>query len=96
MKGLDIGDESIFLFEETLERAGTIFWNGPLGLFEVPPFDHATNEIAQFLAKSNKITIVGGGDTEKAIIRIDMSEYGSSHSVARMIGSPPGYIGHEE
>lgn len=68
MKGLDIGDESIALFKETLDRAGTIFWNGPLGLFEVPPFDHATNEIAQYLSDSKKITIVGGGDTEKAII----------------------------
>lgn len=68
MKGLDVGDATIELFEKSLENAGTIFWNGPLGMFEMPPFDHATKEIAHYLSKSKKITIVGGGDTEEAII----------------------------
>jgi phosphoglycerate kinase len=74
MKGLDVGDDTISLFKEQLEHAGTVFCNGPLGLFEVPPFDHATNEIAKYLADSHMITIVGGGDTEKAIIDAGVSE----------------------
>lgn len=67
MTGFDVGDDSIELFEEELKGAGTVFWNGPLGLFEVPPFDHATNEIAQYLSTRKINTIIGGGDTEKAV-----------------------------
>lgn len=70
MKGLDIGDKSIHEFETILKNAGTVFWNGPLGMYEIPPFDHATNAIAELLANTTKkITIVGGGDTEDAIIK---------------------------
>ena len=68
MKGLDIGDESVDLFKSSLANAQTIFWNGPLGMFEVPPFDAATKALAMYLARCKKITIVGGGDTEEAIL----------------------------
>lgn len=75
MKGLDIGDDSVELFKEELEDATTIFWNGPLGVFEVPPFDTATRDIAEFLAKSMKHTVVGGGDTDDAIRTFNLHHF---------------------
>ena len=67
MIGFDIGDASIELFEEKLRNVQTVFWNGPLGLFEVHPFEHATTEIAQYLSSKKINTIIGGGDTERAV-----------------------------
>ena len=66
--GLDIGHESIQLFKDHINRAKTIFWNGPLGYFEVEKFAQGTNEIAEYLANSKKVVIIGGGDTEDAIL----------------------------
>jgi 3-phosphoglycerate kinase len=65
--GLDIGHESIQLFKDYINRAKTVFWNGPLGYFEIPKFANATNEIAEYLANSGKVVVIGGGDTEDAI-----------------------------
>ncbi len=67
MKGLDIGDGAVELFKEEIDSAQTVFWNGPLGLFEVPPFDHATLQIAEYLSTKKITSIIGGGDTEKAV-----------------------------
>ncbi len=66
--GLDIGHDSIRLYKDYINRAKTIFWNGPLGYFEIPKFANATNEIAEYLANSGKTVIIGGGDTEDAIM----------------------------
>lgn len=66
--GLDIGHESIQLYKDYINRAKTVFWNGPLGYFEIPQFATATNEIAEYLANSGKIVVIGGGDTEEAIL----------------------------
>jgi len=66
--GLDIGHESVQLFKDYINRAKTIFWNGPLGYFEIPKFAVATNDIAEYLANSGKVVIIGGGDTEEAIM----------------------------
>ena len=68
MIGLDIGEDSVALFKDYINRAKTIFWNGPLGYFENPLFAKSTNEIAQYLAESGKTVIIGGGDTEEAIL----------------------------
>ena len=65
--GLDIGHESIQLFKDYLAKSKTVFWNGPLGYFEIEKFSNGTKEIAEYLANSGKIVIVGGGDTEGAI-----------------------------
>jgi phosphoglycerate kinase len=65
--GLDIGHESVQLFKDYINRSKTIFWNGPLGYFEIPKFAESTNEIAEYLANSGKIVVIGGGDTEDAI-----------------------------
>jgi phosphoglycerate kinase len=66
--GLDIGHESTQLFKDYINRAKTVFWNGPLGYFEIEKFANGTNEIAEYLANSGKTVIIGGGDTEDAIL----------------------------
>ncbi len=66
----DIGPESIKLFASEIERAKTVLWNGPMGVFEKPPFDKGTRAIADAMARatdSGAITIVGGGDSAAAI-----------------------------
>ena len=68
---LDLGPDSVNLIAEKLETTKTLVWNGPLGAFEIPPFDTATVEAARFaakLAKAGKLTAVaGGGDTVAAL-----------------------------
>jgi len=70
MKGLDIGPESVRLFARELAGARTIIWNGPMGVFEHPPFAEGTMELARLLAKltdKGATTIVGGGDSAAAV-----------------------------
>lgn len=65
---LDIGPESIKLFESYLENAKTIVWNGPMGVFEFPKFAQGTLAIANFLAElPDAITVIGGGDSAAAV-----------------------------
>jgi 3-phosphoglycerate kinase len=66
--GVDIGPETIRLFDRELQKAKTIFWNGPVGIFEKPPFDQGTLALAKSLAQlTSATTIVGGGDSIAAI-----------------------------
>lgn len=65
--GVDIGPKTIALFEEAIARAKTIIWNGPMGVFEKPPFDKGTVAVAKAVAESPAISVVGGGDSEKAV-----------------------------
>ena len=66
--GVDIGRETINLFTEEIKTAKMILWNGPLGVFETPPFDKGTIAIAKAIANHNEaIKIVGGGDTASAV-----------------------------
>jgi phosphoglycerate kinase len=67
MMGVDVGPETIERFKESIGSAGTIIWNGPLGVFELKPFDRGTNEIARALAASGAVTIIGGGDSASAV-----------------------------
>lgn len=67
MMGLDIGPKTIAAFEEAIAGSGTIIWNGPMGVFEKPPFDKGTVAIAKAVAASGAISVVGGGDSEKAV-----------------------------
>lgn len=65
---LDIGPESIKLFESYLKSAGTVVWNGPMGVFEFPRFANGTLAIAKYLAGlPNTITVIGGGDSASAV-----------------------------
>jgi phosphoglycerate kinase len=65
--GVDIGAKTIALYEEIIKGARTIIWNGPMGVFEKPPFDRGTMALAKAVAESGAISVVGGGDSEKAI-----------------------------
>lgn len=70
--GMDIGPRTIRLFKRYIGKAKTIFWNGPLGVAEFQRFAKGTNEIAKALAGSNAYTIVGGGDSAKAIEQLNL------------------------
>ncbi len=65
--GVDIGPKTIELFAGIVSAAKTVVWNGPMGIFEMPPFDKGTVGVAKALAESSATSIVGGGDSEKAI-----------------------------
>jgi phosphoglycerate kinase len=65
--GLDIGPESARLFAASLHGAKTVFWNGPMGVFELAPFAGGTRAIATAMTSSEAFTVVGGGDTGAAI-----------------------------
>jgi 3-phosphoglycerate kinase len=73
MVGLDIGPDTIEIYKSVLEKAHTIIWNGPMGLFEQKPYDKGTNAIAKCLAKSNARTIIGGGDSVSAIEKMGLA-----------------------
>ncbi len=69
---LDIGPKTIRLYREILLQAGTIFWNGPMGVFENATFADGTKEVARAIAKSGATTILGGGDTIAAIRKFEL------------------------
>lgn len=70
MAGFDIGPETVGLFQKTMMDSKTIVWNGPMGLFEVPPFDVGTRKLAAFMADATSYgaaAVVGGGDSMRAV-----------------------------
>ncbi len=71
---LDIGPKTIRLYQEVLLQAGTIFWNGPMGVFEKDAFNRGTLEVARAIAKSGAMTVLGGGDTIAAIKKFDLAD----------------------
>ncbi|MBX6768485.1 MAG: phosphoglycerate kinase, partial [Actinomadura rubrobrunea] len=77
--GLDIGPESGKLFAAKLSGAATVFWNGPMGVFEMEPFAHGTRAVAQGLIDSGAFTVVGGGDSAAAVRRLGFDEGAFSH-----------------
>jgi phosphoglycerate kinase len=72
--GLDIGPATVALFTEAIGAADTIVWNGPVGVFEIEPFDRGTTEIARALAATGAVTIIGGGDSAAAVERAGVAE----------------------
>lgn len=73
-QGMDIGPKTIELWRVELTKGETIFWNGPLGVFEFPQFARGTQEIAKLLAHLKATTIVGGGDSVSAINSLNLAE----------------------
>ena len=71
--GLDIGDETIKLFKSKLSSCNTVVWNGPLGYSEIEEYSNGTREILKYLSNTNKIVILGGGDTSAAAINFGFS-----------------------
>jgi phosphoglycerate kinase len=67
MIGVDIGPKTIEAFSAVIAGCKTVIWNGPMGIFEKPPFDTGTVALAKAVANSGAISVVGGGDSEKAI-----------------------------
>ena len=66
-QGMDIGPETIRDWSQSLQKASTVFWNGPLGVFEMPHFANGTRKVAEALAQSKAEVIVGGGDSVAAV-----------------------------
>lgn len=66
-EGLDVGPETAKLYAELVKDAQTVVWNGPMGVFEMPPFDAGTKAVADAIAESDAISIIGGGDSAAAI-----------------------------
>ena len=73
-QGLDIGQKTIELFKEEIELAGTVVWNGPVGVFEMDKFAVGTNAVAKALAESQAITIIGGGDSAAAVEKAGLAD----------------------
>ena len=74
MKVLDVGPMTVERFLQTCDGAAAIVWNGPLGVYEIPPFDHGTDALAHGLAGSDAETIVGGGDLVAALQKQHLAE----------------------
>jgi len=75
LMGLDIGPASAELFRGAIADARTIFWNGPMGVFEMKPFEAGTREVALGVARNNRaVSVVGGGDSVAALKKFDLEE----------------------
>ena len=72
--GLDIGPKTIKLFAEELKGAGTVVWNGPMGVFEMENFAKGTKAVAQAIADSGAVSIIGGGDSAAAVEKFNLSD----------------------
>ncbi|HST80952.1 MAG TPA: phosphoglycerate kinase [Kineosporiaceae bacterium] len=77
--GLDIGPKSAELFAGKLADTATVFWNGPMGVFELEPFSHGTRAVAQALITSPAFTVVGGGDSAAAVRTLGFDEHAFGH-----------------
>jgi phosphoglycerate kinase len=74
LMGLDIGPKTVAAYEQVISGAKTVIWNGPMGVFETPPFDRGTVALAKAVAASGAVSVVGGGDSEKAIKSAGVSD----------------------
>lgn len=71
---LDIGPETVAAYAEVIRGAKTVIWNGPMGVFEMPPFAEGTRAVAQALADSDATTIIGGGDSVAAVEQMGLAD----------------------
>mgnify|MGYP000483081962 CR=1 FL=1 len=73
-QGLDIGPETVKLYCDAVADAGTVIWNGPMGVFEFPAFAKGTEAVAEALSKTSAITIIGGGDSAAAVQQLGYAD----------------------
>ena len=73
-QGLDIGPETVKLYCDAVQGAGTVIWNGPMGVFEFPAFAKGTEAVAEALSKTSAITIIGGGDSAAAVQQLGYAD----------------------
>ena len=72
--GMDIGPKTVELYSDVIAKAKTVVWNGPCGVFEMPNFEGGTKAIAQALADSDAVTIIGGGDSAAAVEQFGVAD----------------------
>ena len=102
-KAVDIGEQARIAVREALEGSKTVLWNGPMGVFEKPPFDAGTVAVAQALAECDGFTVVGGGETVAAVRRAGVADRvshistGGGASLEFLAGKPlPGLVALEK
>ena len=74
MMGLDVGPTTAHAYADAIAAAGTVFWNGPMGAFELPPFAAGTRAVAEAVAATDATTIVGGGDSGAALTEFGLAD----------------------
>jgi phosphoglycerate kinase len=74
MMGLDIGPRTTDAYEQIILTAGTVFWNGPMGAFELAPFSAGTRGVAHAVASAPGVTVVGGGDSAAALVQFGFAD----------------------
>jgi phosphoglycerate kinase len=72
--GLDIGPETVAFYCDSLRKARTVVWNGPLGVFEMEPYSNGTRSVADALAKGSAVSVIGGGDTAAAVAQFGLAD----------------------
>ena len=77
--GLDVGPESALAFAEVIRSAKTVFWNGPMGVFEIDAFANGTKQVAQALSEVDGLSVVGGGDSAAAVRILGFEDSAFSH-----------------
>ncbi|MFM8400380.1 MAG: phosphoglycerate kinase, partial [Pirellula sp.] len=73
-EGLDIGPDTAQRYAQIVKSAKTVVWNGPMGVFEMPPFDEGTKAVAKAIAQSDAVSIIGGGDSAAAIEQLGFAD----------------------